>query len=504
MIRKKLLKKIYNCYNTPLILFLILFLGFSLRFYNLSEESLWGDELATVKLSAQPLSYLLNPKINLPVDTYHLILHYCMRIFGQSEFSVRFPAMIFGVFSIFVIYLIGKRVFNREIGIFSSLILAISPFHIHYSQEARAYSLLMLLSLTSTYYFMKLIKSNDHKYIIVYTISTLIGIYTHYFIFFLLLFQNIYLIIYNLKKKKLVKRWLISQFIISLIFLLYHPYFLKHIAWATNGGFAYLIPYFSLVSIIKALYVFVSDYAFINSYYCVPCFYVNPLIIFLISVFFLFIILIGIQSLFSNKWNIRELIQKNDKLLFLLLYLTVPIIGLYAISLITPLYQVKYIIYSSTPLYILASLGISKFKNIMKLGITTIMLFLFSSVLFGYYIDVTKEQWRETSKFIDIHSKERDLVLSPYFTFVFDYYHVEIDKKRVVPDGYIYPKDENEIYGKPLKSSYINQSISNYNRIWLVLPPTWKLEDYDAITKEFKTLILEKRFKGVEIYLFEV
>ena len=129
-----------------------------------------------------------------------------MQIFGQSEFSVRFPALIFGVLSIFMIYKLGKALFNPEIGLISALILAVSPFQIHYSQEARPYSLLMLLSLISTYYFVKFIKSKDKenfhykfdypvhkisnfiknkKNIGIYIVSTLIGIYTHYFIFFL-------------------------------------------------------------------------------------------------------------------------------------------------------------------------------------------------------------------------------------------------------------------------------------------------------------------------------
>nr|AQS32450.1 hypothetical protein [uncultured archaeon] len=509
-----------------LVLLFIVMFGFSLRFYNLAKESLWLDEIVGSVLPAkQSITYLLNHNINLPVSTYHIILHYWMQIFGQSEFSVRFPALIFGVLSIFMIYKLGKALFNPEIGLISALILAVSPFQIHYSQEARPYSLLMLLSLISTYYFVKFIKSKDKenfhykfdypvhkisnfiknkKNIGIYIVSTLIGIYTHYFIFFLLIFQNIYLFIYTIKNKKIVNSWIISQCIITLLFLLYNPFFLKHIIWGINGGFTYLNQYFSLYSIIKTFYVFILDYAFINSNYCIPCFHVNPFIIFLVGIVFLLLIFLGIKSLFVYKKNFKELIYKNEKLIFLILYLLMPIAILYTISFIIPLFQTRYVIYSSAPLYILISRGISGFKKIAKLPFIFLLLFLFSFVLFGYYNDVTKEQWREASNFIDKSSKETDVIIYPYPTFVFEYYDVKIDKKRLIPNNYPYSKDSPEAYGEPLKPNDIDQITSNYNRVWLVLPPPWELKDYKDIAKEFKTLILEKEFKGVKIYLYSI
>jgi uncharacterized membrane protein len=512
--------------RTYVLLFLLILIGLILRLYNLGKESLWIDEIEGSILTAkQSITYILNPNIDMPINAYHIILHYWMQIFGQSAFSVRFPALIFGMLSIFAIYKLGRVLFNQEIGLLSALILAISPFQIHYSQEAKPYSLLMLLSLISTYYFVKFIKSDDKKNfhrkfdslihkilnfiknkknIGIYIVSTLIGIYTHYFIFFLLIFQNVYFFMYNIKNKNLVKSWLILQGIIVLIFSLYSPFFLKQIIWGLNGGFIYLNQYFSLFSIIKTFYVITLDYAFINSNYCIPCFHVNPFIIFLVGIVFLLLISLGIKGLFVYKKNFKEWIYKNEKLIFLILYLFIPIVILYTISFIAPLFQTRYVIYSSAPLYILISKGISGFKKRTKLSFIFLLLFLFSFVLFSYYNDVTKEQWREASNFIDKSSKESAVIIYPYSTFIFEYYDVKIDKKRLIPNDYPYPKDSYEVYGKPLKPKDINQITSNYNRVWLVLPPAWELKDYEEITKEFKTLILEKEFKGVKIYLFEI
>jgi len=271
-----------------------------------------------------------------------------------------------------------------------------------------------------------------------------------------------------------------------------------------NGGFTHLNQYFSFFSVIKTMYVFILDFAFINSDYCTSCFFVNPFIIFLVSIVFLLLIFLGVRRLFVYKKNFKKLIYNNEKTIFLSLYLIIPIVTLYTISFITPLFEVKYVIYSSAPLYILVSRSVFEFKKSIKITLVVLLLFLFSFALYGYYTDVTKEQWREASYFINKYSKENDVIMYPYSTWVFDYYYVNTDKKWVIPNGYPYPKPHPEVYGEPLKPEDIDKITSNYNRVWLVLPPMLELEGYKEITREFKTLILEKEFKGVNIYLYDL
>ena len=220
---------------------------------------------------------------------------------------------------------------------------------------------------------------------------------------------------------------------------------------------------------------------------------------------FLLLTFLGIKGLFVYKKNFKELIYENKKLVFLILYLLIPVAILYIISYIINLYQVKYIIYSSAPIYILISKSISGFKRRVKLALIVLLLFLFTFVLVGYYNDVTKEQWKEANKFIGKYSKENDVIIYPHSTFVFDYYGAKIDKKRLIPDNYPFLEWlAEEVYGEFLKPSNISQITSNYERVWIVLPPNWRLEDYKEITKEFKILILEKEFKGVKIYLYDL
>jgi mannosyltransferase len=176
------MKIIGNKIKNNYILITILFLGLILRIYNLGTESFWCDEGFSSMISrsslfqiAQQTSQDSHPPL------YYFILHYWINLFGVTEFSIRFLSVIFGFFAILMIYMVGTLIFNKNVGIISSLILALSAFHIYYSQEARMYSLMTLLTLLSIYFFIKLINGGSFKFIIGYILSSILLMYTHYF-----------------------------------------------------------------------------------------------------------------------------------------------------------------------------------------------------------------------------------------------------------------------------------------------------------------------------------
>ncbi|RKY36518.1 MAG: hypothetical protein DRP78_03400 [Candidatus Omnitrophota bacterium] len=133
------------------ILASIIVLGAFLRIYNLGAESLWYDEVGSIDQATRSLPVLFS-KFHLS-PLYFVLLKYWMRLFGASEFVLRLPSVLFGVGALFLIYKIGQMLFNTRVGLLSSLILAISPFHLFYCQEARHYSLFIFLTLLSNFFF---------------------------------------------------------------------------------------------------------------------------------------------------------------------------------------------------------------------------------------------------------------------------------------------------------------------------------------------------------------
>jgi len=139
------------------MIFFILILGLVLRLISLNQ-SFWLDE-ATSGLVVRNFSLTEIVTKFSPGDfhppLYYLILKVWSSFFGTSEIALRFPSIIFGLLTIYFVYLIGKELFNKKAGIIAGILLATSGLHIYYSQEARMYSLTALLVSYLVYLFLK-------------------------------------------------------------------------------------------------------------------------------------------------------------------------------------------------------------------------------------------------------------------------------------------------------------------------------------------------------------
>ena len=172
----------------------ILFLGTFLRVYQLGTESLWRDEGWTTWFASlgSPSEIVEQSKTDNNFPTYYLILRYWIGLFGDSEFSVRFPSALVGVLAVFAIYKVGQLLFGRSTGLIASLLLMLSPFHIAYSQEARVYSFMTLLAVLSFYFFLEVLAKPNAAARTGYVLSTTALLYCHVYGLFIVLAQNIY------------------------------------------------------------------------------------------------------------------------------------------------------------------------------------------------------------------------------------------------------------------------------------------------------------------------
>ena len=130
---------------TPCLLLAIVALGGALRFYQIGSEGLWLDEAFSVWMSWQPVGKLLGwlVRIDQHPPLYYLLLHFWMAL-GDDEATVRALSALFGTLTVPVMYLVGRRLADKRVGLLAALILAVSPFHVRFAQEARMYTLLAL------------------------------------------------------------------------------------------------------------------------------------------------------------------------------------------------------------------------------------------------------------------------------------------------------------------------------------------------------------------------
>lgn len=166
---------------------LIFVLGAALRFYRLEREPLWFDEAYTVlsvQLPVHGILERLRGEGNAPL--YYLVLHFWTAVFGDSEYTVRLPSALLGSVTIPLVYWVGARMFSRPAGIIAASLAAVSPLHIHYSQEARMYPLVPPLAVIVLYAVYRLVIAPGPRACLALALAGLAGLYTQYYFLFLL------------------------------------------------------------------------------------------------------------------------------------------------------------------------------------------------------------------------------------------------------------------------------------------------------------------------------
>jgi len=80
------------------------------------------------------------------------------RIFGLNEFAVRFPSVVFGILTIWVVYLLGKELFNKKTALLAAFLTTFLKVEILWSRQARPYQALQFFYLLGAWFVYKLSK----------------------------------------------------------------------------------------------------------------------------------------------------------------------------------------------------------------------------------------------------------------------------------------------------------------------------------------------------------
>jgi mannosyltransferase len=166
-------------YKTLLLLTLVVLFAAVTRLYHLDRESLWLDESTSywwAKTSPTEIVTWAAGDTHTPL--YYLLLHYWMKISGDSDWAIRLLSAIFGISAIPVVFQIGKLLFSERFGLVAALFLTVSGFHIQYSQEARPYSLYFFLTSVSILFSILAHKGIRYSWF-GYVVSTVSLLYTH-------------------------------------------------------------------------------------------------------------------------------------------------------------------------------------------------------------------------------------------------------------------------------------------------------------------------------------
>ena len=152
------------------ILAAIILLSTILRFYKLGDWSVWIDEIYTINRAqihfSDPLRVLQNLPSTLWLPLSLILTNIFLHAFGVTEWSARLASALIGVISIPILYLLIRRMLGAGAALFFAILLAVAPWHIFWSQNARFYTSLMLLYALAAFLFFMAVEHDRPIYFI--------------------------------------------------------------------------------------------------------------------------------------------------------------------------------------------------------------------------------------------------------------------------------------------------------------------------------------------------
>jgi hypothetical protein len=120
----------------------------------------------------------------------------------MSAGLLRAPALIAGVATMPVVFAIGLRTVGRHAALVATALVALSPFLIFYSADARAYSLVVLMTALSTLAMLVALERRSTRWWVLYAACSCLAVYSHYTAVFLLAGQLAWLLAFHASARR--------------------------------------------------------------------------------------------------------------------------------------------------------------------------------------------------------------------------------------------------------------------------------------------------------------
>ena len=460
-----------------LLLLLIVLLSLSVRLYGLGVSDLELAEAYRFK-EAETINsaffVTLNYEEHPPL--YSIFLHY-WRFFGDTEFILRLSSVIFGVASVIVLFFMARQIFNYKVGLISSLILALNPLHISYSQTVEPYSFTIFFSFLAIYFLIKALGNNINAYWLGFILSILVAGYSDYFILLLLIALALVVVTSYKHYKTKIKQIIFWITTMAILFIPNIFIGLFQIGWvgetdALIGNLKNPLWYLLIIPYnLATLNVGMRSIFFNSSYF--PIKEMLPVLAIILT-FFLFFFLKGIFPLNKDK----------ERKKFLLFCFSIPILLLYIASLNVFMFIDPHrFLFISFPMFIFIGKGISSLKNKkLFMGAIMVVLLIGSLLVFSNTQQEKTQISPLTSYIIENYLPGDVAVIMPhqYLPALWYYLPEKIHttsfptplgmrtNKKYVRHDFSLEMVNNKTF--PLYLDLQNKLSKEYNRMWLIIP----------------------------------
>jgi hypothetical protein len=213
--------------------------GALLRLYKLGEWSFWGDEAFTFSGQEDGFNYSpIRQSLSL------ILIQSVTATNGLNEWNARIVPAIIGILTIPVIYFIAKKIFDTGTALLAALLLALSPWHLYWSQNARFYTPLLLFYFLSLFFFYLGLEGDKPWYLILCLFFLGLAVKERLLALFFLPVVLVYVIFIYVFSYEQPKGWRFRNVAIFLLpgllggIFFTRPYLLDLPGWFSGFGFA--------------------------------------------------------------------------------------------------------------------------------------------------------------------------------------------------------------------------------------------------------------------------
>lgn len=468
--------------------------GAILRLTALNRQSLWFDEIDVVVRAQRPFADVLRTFTQTGENgpLYNLLLAIWIRLAGISELAVRFPSAVAGILTIPLLYLVVRELVDPRSGLLAALLLAISPYHIWYSQEAKMYSLLVLFAAASTYCYVKALTTGHPAWWLGWVVVTSLMFYTHVASVLVFVAQVGYALctarVWSCRKRA----WLLCVAALTL------PY-LPIALWAVRvvgGGVNTWQPDVGLWEAVRILGIKFA----LNRY--------DQSLETRAALLYLALATIGLLSVAFKR------LPQRWWLLLLGLAL-VPVVGLWLLSLRQSVFSDRYAIVALPAWLALAGCGLAwllagrRFWPVGLIGIFLVLIFAWGPIRdVNRSSTAEKEDWRSAWAEVNRQAQPGDgIIIHPgYIVTTYDYFSQREPGLSSYPIATL-PSFQVGWLSDELMAHKLERQLAGSSRVWLVeSPDRVPNEDPDGKVAAWLnangTLIDEREYNGVYVALY--
>jgi len=352
-------------------------------------QSFWRDEAFSYFLAKKNIVEIISltaKDFNPPL--YYLLLHFWVRIFGGSEIALRSLSLIFYWATIYVVFLFLNKVFKFDLkkSFLYLILVAVNPLLVYYAFEARMYTMFAFSSTLSFYLFYQ-------KKFLPYLVISILGLYTHYFMIFVILAQLVFILLTVKKGKIIPLKYLVISMIVFLPWLTFilitKP--LNQSFWIEKPPLAAVFNFLGIIFFGYEASAYIPNVELLRK------------IVFFTNLVLVFALINGIVFI---KTRLKK--SETSLVVYLIIWSLVLPILIGIISFFRPIYLSRYLIFSSVGFLIFIIFILDKLKPKLRVPIIIALLSLTYFYQKEQIISHRKTDLKKTIKEIKLMAKKND------------------------------------------------------------------------------------------------